>query len=48
VEIVVAIRKLGGMLSTLSQHCPSKFFASKIEVVLPILESIAAVYINVP
>jgi len=40
-EMVVAIRKLVGMLSALSQRCPNRFFAIKIEAVLPILESIA-------
>jgi len=40
-EMLDAIRKLVGMLSALSQGCPSRFFAIKIEAVLPILESLS-------
>ncbi|KAG8216258.1 hypothetical protein J3R82DRAFT_8301 [Butyriboletus roseoflavus] len=39
-ELMVAIRKLVGILSTLSQRCPGRFFAANIEAVLPILGSI--------
>ncbi|KAI9571069.1 hypothetical protein HD554DRAFT_2169443 [Boletus coccyginus] len=41
-DIVAAIRKLVSLLSALSQACPSRFFAIKIEAVLSILESISA------
>ncbi|KAH0831391.1 hypothetical protein J3R83DRAFT_14055 [Lanmaoa asiatica] len=40
-EIMAAIRKLVGVLSALSQRCPSRFFATNIEAVLSVLPSIA-------
>ncbi|KAG9310084.1 hypothetical protein JVU11DRAFT_9693 [Chiua virens] len=39
-EMMTAIQRLVGVLSCFSQRCPSRFFAAKIEAVLPILESI--------
>ncbi|KAF8126696.1 hypothetical protein EV363DRAFT_1347131 [Boletus edulis] len=40
-EMLGVIRKLASLLCTVSQHSPGRFFAIKIEAVLPILESIA-------